>query len=119
MALGPGRTAPLSIEGFRLGRGVVVDRASLDVECLGPVWRLNDPGNSRRVIDWRRFAEVRDDVAYVRFATGCSAPDQLTKDEIMGVLRQRVQGLSDVVELAPEPAGAFVALDTLRIGPPA
>ncbi|MEN5080991.1 hypothetical protein ABE438_00765 [Bosea sp. TWI1241] len=63
MALGQGRTAPLSIEGFRLGRGVVVDRASLDVECLGPVWRLNDPGNSRRVIDWRRFAEVRDDVA--------------------------------------------------------
>lgn len=64
-------------------------------------------------------SEVRDDVAYVRFATGCSAPDQQAKDEIMGVLRQRVPGLRDVVELAPEPAGAFVALDTLRVGPPA
>ena len=28
--------------------------------------------------------EVRDDVAYVKFATGCSAPDQQAKDEIMG-----------------------------------
>lgn len=62
--------------------------------------------------------EVRDDVAYVRFATGCSAPDQATKEEIMGVLRQRVPGLRDVVEVAPEPGGAFVALDTLRVGPP-
>jgi Fe-S cluster biogenesis protein NfuA len=62
--------------------------------------------------------EVRDDVAYVQFATGCSAPEQETKDEIMGVLRQRVPGLRDVVEVAAEPAGAFVALDSLRIGPP-
>jgi hypothetical protein len=63
--------------------------------------------------------EVRDDVAYVRFATGCSAPDQATKDEIMGVIRQRVPGLRDVVEIVDEPAGAFVSLDSLRIGPPA
>lgn len=63
--------------------------------------------------------EVRDDVAYVRFATGCSAPDQQTKDEIMGVLRQRVTGLHEVVEVRDEPGPAFVAVDSLRIGPPA
>jgi hypothetical protein len=61
--------------------------------------------------------EVRDDVAYVRFASGCSAPDQQSKDEIMGVMRQRVAGLRDVVEVAPEQSSAFVALDTIRIGP--
>ncbi len=63
--------------------------------------------------------EVRDDVAYVKFATGCSAPDQSTKDEIMGVLRQRVPGLQGVVEVVDEPGPAFVAVDSLRIGPPA
>jgi Fe-S cluster biogenesis protein NfuA len=62
--------------------------------------------------------EVRDDVVYVRFPTGCSAPDQQTKDEIMGVLKQRVPGLREVVEMAPEPSSAFVSVDTLRIGPP-
>lgn len=61
--------------------------------------------------------EVRDDVAYVRFATGCSAPDQQSKDEIMGVMKQRVAGLRDVVEVAPEQSSAFVALDSIRIGP--
>lgn len=63
--------------------------------------------------------EVRDEVAYVRFPSGCSAPDQQTKDEIMGVIRQRVPGLRDVVEIADEPGGAFIAVDSLRIGPPA
>lgn len=62
--------------------------------------------------------EVRDDVAYVRFPSGCSAPDQQTKDEIMGVLKQRVPGLREVVEVAQEPSSAFVSLDTLRVGPP-
>jgi hypothetical protein len=62
--------------------------------------------------------EVRDDVAYVRFATGCSAPDQQSKDEIMGVIRQRVPGLREVVEVAPEPSTAFVAVDSIRVGPP-
>ncbi|MCB0901533.1 MAG: hypothetical protein U0R27_04100 [Candidatus Nanopelagicales bacterium] len=62
--------------------------------------------------------EVRDDVAYVKFPTGCSAPDQQTKDEIMGVLKQRVTGLRDVIEVAPEPSTAFVSVDTLRVGPP-
>ncbi len=61
--------------------------------------------------------EVRDDVAYVRFASGCSAPDQQSKDEIMGVMRQRVPGLRDVVEVAQEPSSAFVSLDSIRIGP--
>lgn len=63
--------------------------------------------------------QVDDDVAYVRFPGGCAAPDQRARDEIMGVVRQRVPGLRDVVELADEPsAPAFVPLSTLRIGPP-
>jgi Fe-S cluster biogenesis protein NfuA len=63
--------------------------------------------------------EVRGDVAYVQFPGGCSAPDQQVRDEIMGVLRQRVPGLREVVEVAPEPAGAaFVPLAALRVGPP-
>lgn len=60
---------------------------------------------------------VRDDVAYVRFATGCSAPDQETKNEIMGVIRQRVPGLKSVEEIVPEPGKTFIGLDTIRIGP--
>ncbi len=63
--------------------------------------------------------EVRDDVAFVKFATGCSAPEQSTKDEIMGIIRQRVTGLRDVVEVAQETSSAFVAVDTIRVGPPA
>ena len=63
--------------------------------------------------------QVRDDVAYVRFPAGCSAPEQQVRDEIMGVLRQRVPGLREVVELPPErPGAAFVPLATLRVGPP-
>ncbi len=62
--------------------------------------------------------EVRDDIAYVKFPSGCSAPDRQTKDEIMGVLKQRVTGLREVVEVADEPSTAFVAVDTLRVGPP-
>ena len=62
--------------------------------------------------------QVRDDVAYVRFPSGCSAPEQQVRDEIMGVLRQRVPGLREVVELPPErPGAAFVPLAALRIGP--
>jgi Fe-S cluster biogenesis protein NfuA len=62
--------------------------------------------------------QVRDDVAYVRFPGGCSAPDAAAKDEVMGVLRQRVPGLREVVELPPEPSGsAFVPLAALRVGP--
>lgn len=61
---------------------------------------------------------VRGDVAYVRFATGCNAPDQATKDEIMGVIRQRVPGLTAVEEVKPEPGQAFISLDTLRVGAP-
>jgi Fe-S cluster biogenesis protein NfuA len=60
---------------------------------------------------------VRGDVAFVRFATGCSAPDQVTKDEIMGVIMQRVPGLKGVEEVKPEAGTTFIGLDTLRIGP--
>ena len=63
---------------------------------------------------------VRDDVAYVRFASGCSAPDQSIKDEIMGVIMQRVPGLHGVQEVVDDTAGqAFIGLDTIRVGPPA
>lgn len=60
---------------------------------------------------------VRGDVAYVRFAKGCSAPDQVTKDEIMGVIMQRVPGLKGVEELVDAPGQAFIGLDTIRVGP--
>lgn len=61
---------------------------------------------------------VRGDVAYVRFATGCSAPDQATKDEIMGVVRQRVPGLRGVEEIIDAPGPAFIGLDTISVGRP-
>lgn len=62
--------------------------------------------------------QVRGDVAYVRFATGCSAPSQSTKDEIMGVIMQRVPGLKGVEEVVPEPGRAFIGLDTISVGRP-
>lgn len=60
---------------------------------------------------------VRGDVAYVKFAKGCSAPSEETKAEIMGVIRQRVPGLAGVEEVV-EPSSAFVPMASLRIGPP-
>ena len=63
-------------------------------------------------------ARVDGDTAFVRFAAGCSAPSQADKDEIMGVIRQRVPGLASVVEVADEPGQAFVSLSSLRVGPP-
>ena len=60
---------------------------------------------------------VRGDVASVKFATGCNAPDQATKDEIMGVIMQRVPGLKAVEEIKDEPGRAFIGLDTIRVGP--
>ena len=60
---------------------------------------------------------VRGDVAFVKFATGCSAPDQATKDEIMGVIMQRVPGLKAVEEVEDEPGRTFIGLDTIRVGP--
>ena len=59
---------------------------------------------------------VRGDVAYVKFATGCNAPDQIVKDEIMGVIMQRVPGLAGVEEIVDEPGKAFIGLDTIRVG---
>ncbi len=60
---------------------------------------------------------VRSDVAYVKFATGCSAPSAQTKEEIMGVIRQRVPGLAGVEEVVDTPQ-AFVPMTSLRVGPP-
>jgi Fe-S cluster biogenesis protein NfuA len=60
---------------------------------------------------------VRGDVAYVRFAKGCSAPSQETKDEIMGVIMQRVPGLQGVEEVKEADGQAFIGLDTIKIGP--
>ena len=60
---------------------------------------------------------VRGDTAYVRFATGCNAPDQVVKDEIMGVILQRVPGLASVEEVKEESGKAFIGLDTIRVGP--
>jgi hypothetical protein len=60
---------------------------------------------------------VEGDTAYVRFAGGCSAPSREARDEIMGVIRQRVPGLASVVEVSAEPGPAFVPLTSLRIGP--
>lgn len=60
---------------------------------------------------------VTDDVAYVRFAKGCSAPDQQVKDEIMGVIMQRVPGLKGVEEVKDQSSSTFISLDTLKIGP--
>jgi Fe-S cluster biogenesis protein NfuA len=59
---------------------------------------------------------VRNDVAYVKFATGCSAPDQTTKDDIMGVIMQRTPGLKGVEEIKDEPGKTFIGLDTIRVG---
>jgi Fe-S cluster biogenesis protein NfuA len=61
---------------------------------------------------------VRGDTAYVRFATGCSAPDQVVKDEIMGVIMQRVPGLKGVQEVKDEPGRTFIGLDSISFGPP-
>lgn len=61
---------------------------------------------------------VEGDVAYVRFATGCSAPSDSVKDEIRQTLLARVPGLRGVEEVAPEPGGAFISLDTIRVGAP-
>lgn len=60
---------------------------------------------------------VRADVAHVRFATGCNAPSQATKDEIMGVILQRVPGLRGVEEVVVAPGPTFIGLDTIRVGP--
>jgi Fe-S cluster biogenesis protein NfuA len=60
---------------------------------------------------------VRGDIAYVRFGKGCNAPDQAAKDEIMGVIRQRVPGLKGVEEVRDPDGQAFIGLDTIRVGP--
>lgn len=61
---------------------------------------------------------VEGSIAYVRFATGCSAPSDTVKEEIKGTLLARVPGLQAVEEVAPSQGSTFIALDTLRIGAP-
>jgi len=61
---------------------------------------------------------VRNDIALVKFGKGCSAPSQETKDEIMGVIMQRVPGLKGVQEVKDEPGRTFIGLDTISIGRP-
>ena len=79
----------LHLDGFDLQRVPLSARLALLRRVLRPVEHL------------KHVESVRDDVAYVRFAKGCSAPDQQTKDEIMGVIMQRVPGLKGVEEVAP------------------
>ena len=57
---------------------------------------------------------VRDDVAHVKFATGCHAPQQEVKDEIMGVIMQRVPGLKGVEEIKDETGRVFISVDKIR-----
>lgn len=61
---------------------------------------------------------VEGDTAYVRFATGCSAPTDSIKEEIRGTLLSRVPGLRAVEEVVPEPGTTFIAVDTIRVGAP-
>ncbi|MFI0433945.1 MAG: hypothetical protein ACH36H_12495 [Candidatus Nanopelagicales bacterium] len=60
---------------------------------------------------------VSGDVAYVRFGSGCSAPSQEAKDEIRGVILQRVPGLRAVEEVVEEPGQTFISVASLRVGP--
>lgn len=60
--MSPTMNATASDVGFPQGRGVVVDRAGLPVDCSGPVWILNYPGDARCKIDWSHLAIVRDDL---------------------------------------------------------
>jgi hypothetical protein len=62
--------------------------------------------------------QVRDDIAYVRFGSGCNAPTQQTKDEILGVIRQRVPGLKGVQEVVPEPGRTFIDVGSISFGRP-
>lgn len=58
------RTAPTaSPDGpFGQGRGIVIDRAGLKVDCTGPIWRMNDLASAGSRIDWARLSGVRDEV---------------------------------------------------------
>lgn len=61
--------------------------------------------------------EVVDDVAYVSFGAACSAPEQQSRDEVMALIKLRVPGLREVVEVSSG-GPAFVPLTALRVGPP-
>lgn len=61
---------------------------------------------------------VSGDVAYVRFRTGCNAPSVEVREEIKGVLLQRVPGLRSVEEVGQPSGQAFIGVETLRVGAP-
>jgi hypothetical protein len=62
--------------------------------------------------------EVDGDIARVRFASGCNAPDEAVKIEIRQAILTRVSGLESVDEVEDEDSGAFIPLQSLRVGPP-
>ena len=62
---------------------------------------------------------VDGDVVHVRYPGGCSGASSEIKAGVRETLLARVPGLRDVVEVEQEPAGAFVPLTSLRVGPPA
>jgi len=52
----------------------------------------------------------------VSFGTGCNAPSALVREEILQVLGTRLSGMT--VEEQVTSSGAFVPLQSLRVGPP-
>jgi len=60
---------------------------------------------------------VESDRVVVSFGTGCSAPAENVRDEILQVMQTRLSGMT-VVEDEPVGGQAFVPLGSLRIGPP-
>jgi hypothetical protein len=61
---------------------------------------------------------VEDEQVVVSFGTGCSAPAQNVRDEILQVMQSRLSGLAVVEEQTSSGGQAFVPLGSLRIGPP-
>ena len=92
----------------RADRAVDVLRA---VEQLRP--HLVASGTDMEVVT------VDGDIAHVRYPGGCSGASAEIKAGVRETLLARVPGLRDVVEVEQEPAGAFVPLTSLRVGPPA
>ena len=61
---------------------------------------------------------VEPDQVVVSFGTGCSAPAQSVRDEIVQVMQSRLSGMQVVEDAPATGAPAFVPLGSLRIGPP-
>lgn len=60
---------------------------------------------------------VEGDTAYVSFGTGCQAPTESLRGEVLEALNARLSGMRAVEQ--PASSGAFVPLTSLRVGPPA